>query len=248
MYERTPSPIPAPLLPGALQGQFSLHDGLSASLHCGLLAIDIVGFGGRPTSLHAHLREALNTLVTTSLATVGIPPTACKQEDRGDAVFVILPPGISPELLLGPFPDRLRRGLRRHNRLAAAGARFQVRAAVNAGFVWADERGILGGPAIELFRLLDAAQFKAVLADQRADVGLITTERLYTELIVDGPDLIDPDTYQPLDVSTKEYRGPARIWLPPQVPSLLSPPAQLNAGHTSATVPAATGFGARALT
>ncbi|MEU5876080.1 hypothetical protein [Spirillospora sp. NPDC047279] len=233
MHDHPQVPEP-PSLPGAAAGHLPhLHDGLSTALYCGLLAIDIVEFGRRPGGMHADLRAGLNTLLVGSLMGVGVPLGICRKEDRGDAVFVVLPPGVSIELLLGPFPLSLQTQLRLHNRRAAPAAHLRIRAAVTAGFVWADADGVMGRPATELFRLLDAPQYKAVLADQNADLGLITAERLYTELVTEGPGLIDPDSYLPITLDVKEYHGSARLWLPPVTRTLPAPP-RLSAPPASA--------------
>lgn len=79
-----------------------------------------------------------------------------------------------------------------------------------------------------MYRLLDSAEFKATLDRYHADLALITSHDLHRQLIHDGPGLIDPDTFTPIEITTKETTGPAWVWLPPLIPHPPTDPTLLT--------------------
>lgn len=183
--------------------------------HHGMVGFDICGFGRRPGALHPFLRDALYRIVTAGLTGTGLAQGAWHQEDRGDGVLVVTPAAISVELLLGQLTDRIRLALRHHNRTAAETARLRLRMAVTAGYLRRDDAGVSGDALIHLFRLLDAAEFKAAMDGQAADLGVITSDDLHRLLIHDGTGIVDPAAYTPIEISNKETTGPAWISLYP---------------------------------
>ncbi|MFI0453731.1 hypothetical protein [Actinomadura sp. 6N118] len=197
----------------------------SGVLQHGMLAVDIVGFGRHDPALHTYLRDALYRIVTNSLAQIGVPLQSCHREDRGDAVLVITPASVSVEPLLGHWIHQLRAALRHYNQISAATAQLRLRVGIHAGFVKADHYGVAGRAILHLCRLLDAPAFKTALETSQSDVGLITSDYLYQEVVRDGPGLIDPATFTPISVNAKETRGRAWIYLPPPPAGIPQPPA-----------------------
>lgn len=184
--------------------------------HHGMVGLDICAFGRRPAAHHPYLREALYRIGEAALTGIGVPPELRHQEDRGDAIVVIAPAGTSVELLLGPLYDRVRLGLRHHNRYAAEAARLRLRMAVDAGYVRHDPGGVSGAALVRMFRLLDAAEFKAAIDAHGSDLGLITSDEVHHHLIHDSPGMIDESAFTPIEIANKETTGPAWICLPPR--------------------------------
>lgn len=188
--------------------------------HHGMAAFDICAFGRRSAALHPYLRDAMYRIVTDCLAEIGTPLDACDDEDRGDGIMVIAPPETSVELLLSPLPVQLRLALRQYNRHATREAQLRLRMAVNAGYLRRDRKGFTGDALIRLFRLLDAAEFKAALTAHGGELGLITSDDVHRQLIHDSPGLVDAAAFKPIEIANKETTGPAWIWLPPAASSL----------------------------
>ena len=95
------------------------------------------------------------------------PWHACRHEDRGDGVVVVVPPVIPVDGLADPLPERLCGLIRVHNRLSSEDARIQLRAAAHVGKVYHDGHGFAGDAASHLFRLLQAPGFKQLLATSK---------------------------------------------------------------------------------
>lgn len=179
-----------------------------------MLATDIAAFGSRrDDDVQQHLRETHYRIIDNASRNVGLPEEICHREDRGDGILMIAPPCVSAELLLDPFVSHVRAGVRRHNRLASAPARIQLKMAVHAGQVHFDAHGVSGQALIHLFRLLEAREVKKAVDTTGATFALTASQRLYEDVVRHQPGLIDASVYQPITIALKETRAPAWIWL-----------------------------------
>jgi hypothetical protein len=184
--------------------------------HCAMFAVDIVAFGSRhDEDVQQHLREALYRIVEEACRIAGLPQAICHREDRGDGLFLIAPSCVSAEVILDPLASHLRAGLRRHNKLASVSAKIQLRMAVHAGQVRFDPHGASGRALIHLFRLLDAPEFKNSFTTAGTEFAVVTSHRLYDDVIQHGPGLIDPSLYRPITIALKETHARGWIWLSP---------------------------------
>jgi hypothetical protein len=187
------------------------------SLRCSVVAFDIVGFGDRrrDDDIQLYVRAALYRLLEKAFDAVGVPWRVCHHEDRGDGVLVVVPALASTEPLLTPLADRVRAGLRRHNKVSSDAAQIRLRMALHAGQVCFDAYGVAGQTVVHAFRLLDAPAFRTALAATSCELGFVVSDRLYDEVIRHGPGLIDPDPYDAIVVSLKETEARAWVYFPP---------------------------------
>jgi hypothetical protein len=203
---RRPSPYPrsAPLPIGR-------------SLQCSIVAFDIVGFGDRrrDDDVQLYVRASLYRILEKAFDAAGVPWHACHREDRGDGVLVVVPAPASAEPLISPLTDRVRAGLRRHNKVSSEAAQIRLRMVLHAGHVYFDPYGVAGQTLIHAFRLLDAPAFKTAFAASRCELGFVVSDRLYDDVIRHGPGLIDPDLYDAISVSLKETEARAWVHFPP---------------------------------
>lgn len=188
---------------------------------CGLFAVDIVGFNGwqRDDDIQMHVHTSLYEIVQAAFDRSGVPWSACAHEDRGDGMLVVLPPAIPADALADPIPDRIRRLIRRYNRVSCEAARIKVRVAAHIGPVHHDGYGFVGRAICLLCRLLDASSFKRMLSDSGADVAIIASGYMYENVIRRSPSVIDPDLFRPLPVRVKETRTRAWAYIPGQLSS-----------------------------
>jgi hypothetical protein len=189
------------------------------SLQCSIAAFDVVAFGDRrrDDDVQVYVRTELYRILREAFDGSAVAWHACHREDRGDGVLVIVPPMVSAELLIDPLVDRVRAGLRRHNKLSSEAAQIRLRMALHAGHVRFDEHGVAGHALVHVFRMLEAPAFKTAFAATGSELGLITSDRLYEEVVRHGPGLIDPRLYEPLHVSVKETRARAWAHFPPGI-------------------------------
>jgi hypothetical protein len=187
------------------------------SQQCSIVAFDVVAFGDRrrDDDVQLYVRSGLYRIIEKAFDAVGVPWRACHREDRGDGVLVVVPAPYATEPLISPLADRVRAGLRRHNKLSSEAAQIRLRMALHAGHVHFDEHGVAGQTLVHAFRLLEAPAFKSAFAATRCELGFVVSDRLYDDVIRHGPGLIDPDLYDAINVSVKETEARAWVHFPP---------------------------------
>jgi hypothetical protein len=183
---------------------------------CAVLAVDIAGFNrpDRDDIIRRHLHEQLYQMVQMAFDDSGVPWVRCCHEDRGDGIFVVIPPAISVKGIIDPFPERLCGLIRHHNHLSCEAGRIQVRAAVHIGPVDHDGHGFVGTDVNHVFRVLEARPLKRMLADSGAELALAVSDYVYRNLVCRYPSLAYPDAFRAFRFQTKETRGQAWTYLP----------------------------------
>jgi len=124
-----------------------------------------------------------------------------------------VPPTIPIDGLADPLPERLCGLVRVHNRLSSEIARIQLRAAAHVGRVYRDGHGFAGDAANRLCRLLDAPQFKDLLATSGAELGFIASDYMYDTVVLRHPTLVDPAAFQPVTVDLKHVTATGWVQL-----------------------------------
>lgn len=181
------------------------------TIHCAILATDIAGFGRRDDEVQQHVRGALYAIMKRALRRSRVAWSGCYREDRGDGFLLIPPAAVPPVTLVDPMLHFLRAGLRRHNKLHSEAASIQLRVALHTGQIRFDPHGMSGATVVHVCRLLEAPIMKQALAAFRADLAFIASEDVFDTHLRQGPELVDPATYYPVDVAVKETA--ARAWL-----------------------------------
>jgi hypothetical protein len=183
---------------------------------CSLFVCDIAAFGHQSrTDLERHkIRTALYDGLRKSFDDTGIPYGACYREDRGDGALVVVPPSVDTTLLLTSLAHRLRAEVRQHNDVSTEAARMRLRLAVHTGVVRSDAEGLVGTAVNHTFRILEAPQLKQALRRTGADVALITSERVYDDVIRHGLGLADPAEFHQIELRVKETVAAAWMTLP----------------------------------
>jgi hypothetical protein len=221
---------PAELPERAARGTSRLH----RAQHCVLLAVDVAGFTdtGRDDEVQLAVRDALYGLLIEAFNDAHLPWDECLNEDRGDGILVIIPAKMPSATVVDPLLDRVRAGLRRHNRLASDAAAIKLRIAVHIGEVHRDAHGLAGVAVNHLFRLLDAPVLKRALAAAGADLALIASDYFYDSVIRHGPGMIDPAAYRAVTVEVKRTQAPGWIYLPGAAPALADDRTDVAAAGT----------------
>ncbi|UJW28680.1 hypothetical protein L3Q67_25790 [Saccharothrix sp. AJ9571] len=184
-------------------------------VHRTMILIDVASFGSPDRTLphQVDTRAGLYTVVSESMAAAGVQGDVGHQEDRGDGLFVLVPPEIPKAPLVEVLPDALTRAVRRHNNTSHQAARMRLRLAVHAGEVAIDEHGATSTALTTAFRLLDAAPLKAALASSPGVVAMIVSAHFFDEVVRHSA-TVDPATFRPVEIAVKEFRNTAWIALP----------------------------------
>jgi hypothetical protein len=187
------------------------------STFCPIVVIDSVP-SGQPVDdeVQLQIRQNMYRILETAFDEAGVSWAECRHEGRGDVVIIAVPPYVPAELLLDQLVTRLRAGLRLHNKMSSEIAQIRFMMAVTIGRINFAGTGMTGVALTRLADLLEAAAFVREFAETSADLGLVTSDFLYDELIQYGPGLIDPDTYRPIKVPTGQGHTNAWVYFPPQ--------------------------------
>jgi hypothetical protein len=177
-----------------------------------LVAVDIEGFGRRGDLEHLDLRKALREVCEEAFAQIDV--TGVHQEDRGDALLLVIGPEVTKPRLVSDLVRELDTALRRWNSFRLARARMRLRVALHNGEVLLDGDGLAGEAVVVLMRLLDAAPLRQALTTAPDDLAVIVSDRMHHDAVVQGHRGIDPADYREVRVSLKEFSQPAWIRVP----------------------------------
>lgn len=215
--------VPRVARPGRIAGGPKCPDGphigdlfaLDERPRCVSVAFDIVGFGARchDDEIQIFVHRSLYGMLKESFDRAGISWPATHHEDRGDGALVLIPAGTSPSVLIGPLIAELVRCLRQYNKLVADAAQIRLRMAVNCGPVFRDANGLVGSCLVHLFRMLEAPEFKRLVADSGTDLGVVASERIYRDVIEPATSAPGIGVFQPIEVILKETRSSAWVYL-----------------------------------
>jgi hypothetical protein len=188
-----------------------------------------------------QVRQKMYELLEAAFDEAGVGWMDCACEGRGDVVVIAVPPEIPPEVLLDELINRLRAGLRLHNKLSSEVARIRLRMAVHVGHCTFSAMGMTGYALSWLTALLDAPAFVREFAEALTDLGLVASDYLYDELIQHGPGLIDPTAYDHIAVPGTRTQGSAWVHFPAPLPG----PSRQVRRPAPDPMPAATPAGAQ---
>lgn len=197
-------------------GRRSVHQGPARRpVHRSVVVVDVEGFGDeRRTNWHqVAVRDGLYRAMQEAFDHAGIPWADCDHEDRGDGVFVLVPPDVPKELLVESLPPALVTALGRHNSTHKAPEQIRLRMALHAGEISYDEHGTTAAAVNLAFRLSDADALKAALTASPGVLAVIASSWFFQEVVRQNP-ACNADAYRRVRVTVKETTTIGWIHLP----------------------------------
>jgi tetratricopeptide (TPR) repeat protein len=185
------------------------------AVHRTILVVDVEGFGDqhRTNPHQVAVRDGVYRALRWSFDKVAIAWSDCYHEDRGDGVFVLVPPEVPKGLFVEALPLELAAALREHNTVHCREERIRLRMALHAGEVNYDDHGATAAAINLAFRLLDAPPFKAALAESPGVLALIASSWFFDE-VVRHCTAVDAAAYRPVRVTAKETTTVGWICMP----------------------------------
>lgn len=183
------------------------------AVHRTILAVDIQGFGDlrRSNPNQVTLREGMYQSLELAFEVAGIPWEECGHEDRGDSVFVLVPPEVVHKaVFVETLPQALAEALRQHNDAHPPEEQIRMRMVLHAGEVNYDDHGVTAASVNLAFRLLDAPQLKTALDVAAGTLGVIVSEWFFEEVVRHCPG-VDAASYRPITTVVKETTARAYI-------------------------------------
>jgi tetratricopeptide (TPR) repeat protein len=178
---------------------------LQPAVHRTILIVDVESFGNpaRTDLDRVVVRDAVYHTLQRSFSSARINWADCAAEDRGDGVFVLLPPEVPKSWLVTRLPVRLADSLARHNAACPEPERIRLRMVLHAGEVHPDAHGSAGTSINRAFRLIDAPAVKTVLRESPGVLALIVSDWFYDE-VVRHHRAAEPSAFRRVRVVNKE--------------------------------------------
>lgn len=180
--------------------------------HWSIVVVDIANFGRWTNQNQLRARAVLNKTVRAAFHEAGIGWSRLVVEDRGDGMIVLIPADVSKVNLLDPVIPSLATAIRRHNNVISTADRIRLRVSVHAGEIHRDRCGWAGADLNLPCRLVNAEPVYQQLRDSpEADLILVVSDLILHSVVRHGYRRIDPASYTPTQVITKEVN--TRAWL-----------------------------------
>ena len=186
------------------------------------------------------VRYGLYGAMRDAFGRAGIPWDDCGVEDRGDGMFVLVPPEVPKALLAESLPSALVTALQAHNGTHPGPERIRLRMALHAGEVHYDEHGVTAAAVTLAFRLLEASALKAALASSPGVLAVIASSWFFEEVVRHSANAAG---YRRVEVAVKETTTIGWICLPDH----LDPAGRAILGHLPAVAAVPGGQAAVAL-
>lgn len=187
---------------------------MSDPVHKTLLVFDIEKFGPRKHIEQAEAQRVMYDFFRQVLAKAEVEQTAARVEDRGDGLFAVLDADVSKVRLIRSVLTELPTALYDYNRLASDSAKIRMRAAAHAGDVEITDKGVVGTPAIEVFRLLNSKKLYAQLEASDEPLVFAVTDAIHRDVIRHDHSGVRADRFYPIDADDKEPQVNAWIYSP----------------------------------
>ena len=187
------------------------------AVHRTIVVVDIEGFGDprRTNRNQIAVRNGLYTVMQAAFYHAGIPWAEDGNEDRGDGIFVLVPPDVPKSLFAESLPSALVIALRAHNDSHPREERIRLRMALHAGEVNYDEHGVAAASVNLAFRLLEARELKAALASSAGVLAVIASSWFYEEVVRHSTENVVE--YRCVQVTVKETSAAGWICLPDRI-------------------------------
>lgn len=163
-----------------------------------VISVDMANYSRRNNLLQYQAQTDFRSIMDAAAEELAVDRPAWLQQQAGDGELAILPADASERTLVAKMTPTLDTLLRQYNIGRAAESRIRLRVAVHQGLVHLDgANGFPGEAVITVSRLVDAPVVKDALRRRfpRADVALIVSDQLYTDVVCQYHDL-RPDLFR----------------------------------------------------
>jgi hypothetical protein len=176
--------------------------------------LDVAGYGKRAVPARDAVQQRLRRLVVATLAECGLKlgEQGIDHQWTGDGINAILPADIDPTAVLTTLIRSLAAGLGHDNKGHAD--RIRLRMAVGVGLFERGPAGFGGPVIVDINRLVDSAALRSALASEpAADLVVAIGDRAHGLIIEPGYPGIPAGQFTRTYVVSKEFAGPAWMWM-----------------------------------
>ena len=174
--------------------------------------LDVAGYGARTAPLQNQVQRRLPPLVINTLAECGMDLDCVDHQWTGDGINAVMPADMDPTVVLPVLIRSMAANLGTDN--ARSADRIRLRMAVGAGLVEHSTAGFGGPMIIDMNRLVDSTPLRAALSSYpTADLAVAISDQVHAMVIRPGYPGIPGAQFSRVEVTAKEFAGPAWIWV-----------------------------------
>ncbi|TDC67147.1 hypothetical protein E1200_15495, partial [Actinomadura sp. GC306] len=179
-----------------------------------VMAVALQGYEAAPQNVQAVLQETLVECLRAAARNADLDAEHWDGQSSGSGRLVVLPPGVSAEVLVGRFVRELNAELRGRNRLLSRDARTRMRLAIHHGPAAAGANGHTGTGPVVVARLCDADPLRGALDEAGTDLAVIVSAFVFRGSIESGMTSLDAGDLRRVRVPELGEDGDAWFWLP----------------------------------
>ncbi|MFC5181834.1 hypothetical protein [Actinomadura harenae] len=180
-----------------------------------MISVDATGYGSGDDQRQSEVQAGLLDVLDRAAASAGLDRDGWERQGAGDGEFSVLLPGTDEGRLVGDFPRHLAAFLSRRNGDAPWENRLRLRLAVHYGTAIADVNGRSGAGPVDVARLCDSPPLRTALKESRADLAVMVSDRMFTDIVRNGHALsVAPEDFREVQVKVKEFSERAWLWIP----------------------------------
>ncbi len=180
-----------------------------------MISVDAMGYGRSDDQRQSSIQTGLINVLDQAAASAGLERDSWERQGVGDGEFSVLLPHTAEGRLVGDFPRYLTAHLNRLNGDVPWENRLRLRLAIHYGTAIANVNGHSGQGPVEVARLCDSPPLRAALKESRADLAVMLSDRIFTDVVRHGHALsVAPEDFREVEVNVKEFRERAWLWIP----------------------------------
>jgi hypothetical protein len=178
------------------------------------LSTDVQGYSRRHDRSQSALQEELLGLLDQAAESVGLHRQDWHRQGSGDGELALVPPSEPESRVVDDFVRALDMALFQHNYDRRPDDRLRLRLAVDHGPVQVAANGYAGHPVVAVSRLVNSRPLRLAVAAAHANLAVILSGRVYTDLVRGGHTQSAPEDYRMVPVREKEFHEDAWIRVP----------------------------------
>ncbi|MGP4024039.1 hypothetical protein [Actinomadura sp. 3N407] len=179
-----------------------------------VMAVDLQGYGSTPQNVQKVLQANLVECLRSAAGNAGLNSGHWSGQSSGDGKLMVLPHGVSAEVLVGRFVRELNAEVRAGNRVASREARARMRLAIHHGPAAEASNGYSGSAPVVVTRLCNAEPLRRALDEAGTGLGVIVSAFVFRGSIESGMTSLDPEALRRVRLPDLGDDGDAWIWFP----------------------------------
>jgi hypothetical protein len=178
------------------------------------LSTDVQGYSRRHDRGQSTLQQELLRLLDQAAESAGLRRQSWRRQGSGDGELALVPPSEPESRVVDDFVRALDILLFQHNYDRRPDDRLRLRLAADHGPVQVAANGYAGHAVVAVSRLVNSRPLRLAVTAAHADLAVILSGRVYTDLVLGGHTRIAPEDFRMVPVREKEFRDDAWIRVP----------------------------------